>query len=362
MTGSGGLVEVQGTAEGRPFTPGAIGRPCSTWPPGASPAWSRRSARPGGGMSLPRRLVAATKNPDKAREVAAVLAVVAPGVELVGGARLARRRGVRRHPRGERPAQGAGGGRGHRPARPGRRHRPGGRRPGRGSRGAHRSLRRARCRVRRQPPGPAGRPGGGGRPPGPLPHRGGPGGPRAGERCWPRGCSKGASPRRSGAAGASATTPSSRSRARPWPKWARTTRTASATAPGALAALAADAAAAPRDPASSRCAGSAVTSPAPMPRRTPALAGRRSGGRRRRRPRQRLGGLGSHPDRARRPGRGGHPRPGHRRLRCLRRDPRPLPLRLGRRHRQRLPRRGAIRGGRRSTPTPTRAPTPVRSG
>ncbi len=37
-------------------------------------------------MSLPRRLVAATKNPDKAREVAAVLALVAPGVELVAGA------------------------------------------------------------------------------------------------------------------------------------------------------------------------------------------------------------------------------------------------------------------------------------
>ncbi len=36
-------------------------------------------------MTLPRRLVAATKNPDKAREVAAVLAQVAPGVELVEG-------------------------------------------------------------------------------------------------------------------------------------------------------------------------------------------------------------------------------------------------------------------------------------
>lgn len=37
-------------------------------------------------MILPRRLVAATKNADKAREVRAVLAVVAPGVELVQGA------------------------------------------------------------------------------------------------------------------------------------------------------------------------------------------------------------------------------------------------------------------------------------
>ena len=36
-------------------------------------------------MTLPRRLVAATKNPDKAREVRAVLAVVAAGVELVEG-------------------------------------------------------------------------------------------------------------------------------------------------------------------------------------------------------------------------------------------------------------------------------------
>jgi XTP/dITP diphosphohydrolase len=36
-------------------------------------------------MSLPRRLVAATKNPDKLREVRAVLAEVAPGVELVDG-------------------------------------------------------------------------------------------------------------------------------------------------------------------------------------------------------------------------------------------------------------------------------------
>ncbi len=36
-------------------------------------------------MSLPCRLVAATKNPDKAREVQAVLAAVAPGVELVAG-------------------------------------------------------------------------------------------------------------------------------------------------------------------------------------------------------------------------------------------------------------------------------------
>jgi XTP/dITP diphosphohydrolase len=36
-------------------------------------------------LSLPRRLVAATKNPDKAREVRAVLAVVAPWVELVEG-------------------------------------------------------------------------------------------------------------------------------------------------------------------------------------------------------------------------------------------------------------------------------------
>ena len=37
-------------------------------------------------MSLPRRLVAATKNTDKAREVRAVLAAVAPGVEVVAGA------------------------------------------------------------------------------------------------------------------------------------------------------------------------------------------------------------------------------------------------------------------------------------
>jgi XTP/dITP diphosphohydrolase len=36
-------------------------------------------------VSLPRRVVAATKNPDKAREVRAVLAVVAPGVELIEG-------------------------------------------------------------------------------------------------------------------------------------------------------------------------------------------------------------------------------------------------------------------------------------
>jgi XTP/dITP diphosphohydrolase len=36
-------------------------------------------------LSLPRRLVAATKNPDKAREVRAVLAVVAPGVQVVEG-------------------------------------------------------------------------------------------------------------------------------------------------------------------------------------------------------------------------------------------------------------------------------------
>jgi len=36
-------------------------------------------------VSLPHRLVAATKNPDKAREVRAVLAVVAPEVELVEG-------------------------------------------------------------------------------------------------------------------------------------------------------------------------------------------------------------------------------------------------------------------------------------
>jgi XTP/dITP diphosphohydrolase len=36
-------------------------------------------------VSLPRRLVAATKNADKAREVRAVLAGVAPGVELVEG-------------------------------------------------------------------------------------------------------------------------------------------------------------------------------------------------------------------------------------------------------------------------------------
>ena len=36
-------------------------------------------------MSLPGRLVAATKNADKAREVRGVLAVVAPGVELVEG-------------------------------------------------------------------------------------------------------------------------------------------------------------------------------------------------------------------------------------------------------------------------------------
>ena len=37
-------------------------------------------------MRLPRRLVLATKNLDKAREVRAVLAVVAPGVELAEGA------------------------------------------------------------------------------------------------------------------------------------------------------------------------------------------------------------------------------------------------------------------------------------
>jgi len=36
-------------------------------------------------MSLPSRLVAATKNADKVREVRAVLGVVAPGVELVEG-------------------------------------------------------------------------------------------------------------------------------------------------------------------------------------------------------------------------------------------------------------------------------------
>ncbi len=36
-------------------------------------------------MSLPRRVVVATKNPDKVREVKAVLAGVAPGAEVIGG-------------------------------------------------------------------------------------------------------------------------------------------------------------------------------------------------------------------------------------------------------------------------------------
>ena len=101
MTGSGELIEVQGTAEGRPFRPVRNSTTCSTWPPKASPRSSPPSApscptrprrddcpvgprrrqraapaetRPVDGPTAMIELVCASANPDKVAEMAEVLA------------------------------------------------------------------------------------------------------------------------------------------------------------------------------------------------------------------------------------------------------------------------------------------------
>ena len=178
MTGAGKFIEVQGTAEGAAFSRGELDALLGLAEHGHRPDLraparaDRGAARAAPAVTL--RLVLATANPDKAREIRAVLEQPGADVELVAAARRrARGRGDRRDARRERPAQGRGAARRHR-ARPRSATTPASRstrsagRPGvlqRALRGRGRDLRRqrrqaararsTRCAARRAPPGSA---------------------------------------------------------------------------------------------------------------------------------------------------------------------------------------------------------------
>jgi hypothetical protein len=84
MTGSGGFVEVQGTAEGSP-SPAPNSTPCWNWPAPASPASSpnRKGPRPRLSPNEPRhgQLVLASGNAGKLKELSALLAPL--GIEVL---------------------------------------------------------------------------------------------------------------------------------------------------------------------------------------------------------------------------------------------------------------------------------------
>ena len=226
MTGSGRFIEVQGTAEGAPFS-AASSTTCSARPSTGSPRSSTCSARSWPsrpprdererGRAAPGvlRLVLATANPDKAAEIAAIVDDVSRGrIELVARPAVrGRGGGDRRHPGGQRPAQGPGPGGGHRAAGHRRRHRPRGRRarrcPGRAlvallgrarhlrrQRGQAAGRARGRARRRARPAGPAS---------GRWPWPASPAGARSSPTAWSRDTSR----RRRGARAGSATTRSS---------------------------------------------------------------------------------------------------------------------------------------------------------
>ena len=116
MTAGGGFVEVQGTAEGAPFSRARNGRARRRWPSAASAARSRRSgrrsvrdARPGDAIrrcAIP-RLVLASSNAGKLREFRRLLAPL--GIEVIAQSELGipRSRRAARHVRRERARQGA---------------------------------------------------------------------------------------------------------------------------------------------------------------------------------------------------------------------------------------------------------------
>jgi hypothetical protein len=108
MTGEGRFVEVQGTAEGealRPRPARRAARPRRRRHRHEIAELQRRVvAVPPGPRRAVIRLVLATANPHKAAEIAAILG---PAVELdAPPPQRARRGGGRRHPGGQRPAQG----------------------------------------------------------------------------------------------------------------------------------------------------------------------------------------------------------------------------------------------------------------
>ena len=117
MTGAGRFVEVQGTAEGMPFSPAASSTPCSRWPragigeivdlqrrAAGRPPPAPRPCRTEHAGWPPARVVLATANPGKVAEIAALLSACRRARAAPG--RRARRRRGRRHARGQRPAQG----------------------------------------------------------------------------------------------------------------------------------------------------------------------------------------------------------------------------------------------------------------
>ena len=225
MTSSGRFIEVQGTAEGMPFTKSELDemlslaehgiaqllRPADGHPgrPARPPLTGRRGRRArahaGGGQRQPRQGSRDRRHPGRGPGTDA--GAPPPG--------RARRRGDRGHPGGERPAEGPGPVRGHRARRRRRRHRARGRRPRRRARGVLGPVRRRGRHLRRQRGQAAGRTGAGGRDrPGPA--------RRArfrtvafvacpdGTELWAEGRSTGTDHRRGrGATAGSATTPSS---------------------------------------------------------------------------------------------------------------------------------------------------------
>ena len=86
MTGAGKFVEVQGTAEGNPFSRSELDRAARAGGEGdhrdlRAPA--SNAGRAAGGAPVVTTFVLATANPDKAREIVALLGVEAPSLELV---------------------------------------------------------------------------------------------------------------------------------------------------------------------------------------------------------------------------------------------------------------------------------------
>ena len=75
LTGSGGLVEIQGTAEGAPFSEERVAGRCCAWRARASANWSTLQKQ-ALGMKLPRGVAAGGRppQPGKVREIKALLA------------------------------------------------------------------------------------------------------------------------------------------------------------------------------------------------------------------------------------------------------------------------------------------------
>ena len=155
MTGSGGIVEIQGTAEGAPFSEEELRHAAGAGQAAASPSSSScRSSRSSDGLmtrALERgdRLVVATPQQGKLREIEELLAPLRAVGGLRRRARPARAGGDRRHLRGERRAQGRRRRDRLRPAGARRRFRAGGRGARRRARHLLGALGRARQGFRR---------------------------------------------------------------------------------------------------------------------------------------------------------------------------------------------------------------------